>query len=160
MRSLFVQINFGSAERSKAFDPDTDFVVECRKKSYHADNDWYRHFLDSSSTALTIVYCFTDIPKWGGGTVLCEDGLKGEPLRLSDGYLALLAVAEQRQASVSVCSITHKDLTRSSTQPIISATQHQHAATLQLSKPKPETSTYFMVFCRTHILTITFTMPA
>lgn len=37
-------------------------------------------FLDSSSTALTVVHCFSDVPKDGGGTWLCEDGLKGESL--------------------------------------------------------------------------------
>jgi len=35
----------------------------------------YRHFLDSSGNALTIIACFTDIPERGGGTALCEDGI-------------------------------------------------------------------------------------
>ncbi|ORY34298.1 hypothetical protein BCR39DRAFT_517536 [Naematelia encephala] len=43
---------------------------------WHTDNDWYRQFLDSSGNALTIIHCFTDIPPRGGGTALCEDGIK------------------------------------------------------------------------------------
>ena len=67
-------INFGSEERSK----------EPRDKAppsqghYHVDNDWYRHFLDGSETALTVIHCFSDIPEGGGGTQLCEDGIKRE----------------------------------------------------------------------------------
>ncbi len=38
----------------------------------------YRQFLDSSGNALTIIACFTDVPPRGGGTALCEDGIKGE----------------------------------------------------------------------------------
>jgi hypothetical protein len=45
-------------------------------KGWHTDNDWYRQFLDSSGNALTIIHCFTDIPANGGGTALCEDGIK------------------------------------------------------------------------------------
>ncbi|KZT51166.1 hypothetical protein CALCODRAFT_443460 [Calocera cornea HHB12733] len=42
---------------------------------WHTDNDWYRQFLDSAGTALTMIHCFTDIEPRGGGTLLCEDGL-------------------------------------------------------------------------------------
>lgn len=42
---------------------------------WHIDNDYFRHFLDSSSNALTIINCFTDIPPRGGGTFLAEDGM-------------------------------------------------------------------------------------
>jgi hypothetical protein len=68
-------INFGTQERAQS-DP-TDDVPLRDKGGLHCDNDWYRMFLDSSSTALTIVYCFTDIPPRGGGTILCEDGIRG-----------------------------------------------------------------------------------
>lgn len=68
-------VNFGSEARAKE-DPASH--PPQTKTSFHSDNDWYRAFLDSSSTALTIVHCFTDIPKNGGGTWLCEDALKGE----------------------------------------------------------------------------------
>ena len=47
-------------------------------KAVQADSVRYRQFLDSSGNALTIIHCFTDIPKGGGGTALCEDGIKGE----------------------------------------------------------------------------------
>jgi len=44
---------------------------------WHTDNDWYRQFLDSAGNALTIIHVFTDIPARGGGTQVCEDGIKG-----------------------------------------------------------------------------------
>jgi len=34
-------------------------------------------FLDSSGDALTVIHCFSDIPKRGGGTWLAEDGIAG-----------------------------------------------------------------------------------
>ncbi|GMK55989.1 hypothetical protein CspeluHIS016_0210450 [Cutaneotrichosporon spelunceum] len=45
-------------------------------RGWHTDNDWYRQFLDSSGNALTLIFCFTDIPAGGGGTCLNEDGIK------------------------------------------------------------------------------------
>jgi hypothetical protein len=68
-------INFGTRSRAES-DPRDDVPLH-EKGGFHCDNDWYRMFLDSSSTALTIVYCFTDIPARGGGTILCEDGIEG-----------------------------------------------------------------------------------
>lgn len=64
-------INFGSEPRSK----ETTEPPPKEKKGWHCDNDWFRQFLDSSGTALTVINCFTDIPSRGGGTWLCEDGL-------------------------------------------------------------------------------------
>ena len=67
-------INFGSEARSQC-------QIESsprEKKGWHCDNDWYRQFLDSSGTALTVIHCFTDIPAGGGGTWLCQDGMAGE----------------------------------------------------------------------------------
>ncbi|RSH91555.1 hypothetical protein EHS25_009854 [Saitozyma podzolica] len=75
-------INFGTQERAQS-DP-TDDVPLHDKEGFHCDNDWYRMFLDSSSTALTLVYCFTDIPPRGGGTILCEDGIEGVVKHLYD----------------------------------------------------------------------------
>ncbi|EJU05871.1 hypothetical protein DACRYDRAFT_104360 [Dacryopinax primogenitus] len=46
-------------------------------KGWHTDNDWYRQFLDSGEIALTIIHLFTDIEPRGGGTYICEDGMKG-----------------------------------------------------------------------------------
>ena len=68
-------VNFGSEARSKE-DPLSHPPQS--KPGFHSDNDWYRCFLDSSSTAMTIVHCFSDIPENGGGTWLCEDGMNGE----------------------------------------------------------------------------------
>jgi hypothetical protein len=67
-------INFGSEARSKC-------QIETsprERRGWHCDNDWYRHFLDSSGTALTVIHFFTDISAGGGGTWLCEDGIAGE----------------------------------------------------------------------------------
>lgn len=41
-----------------------------------SDASRYRQFLDSSGNALTVICCFTDVPANGGGTSLCEDGIK------------------------------------------------------------------------------------
>jgi len=46
-------------------------------KGWHTDNDYYRQFLDSSTNALTIINCFTDVKPGQGGTFLAEDGIKG-----------------------------------------------------------------------------------
>jgi hypothetical protein len=48
------------------------------RQNHSSDTRRYRQFLDSSGNALTIIHCFTDIPANGGGTALCEDGIKGE----------------------------------------------------------------------------------
>ncbi|KAH8895337.1 hypothetical protein GQ53DRAFT_714962 [Thozetella sp. PMI_491] len=63
--------NFGSEARSN----ETVEKTPKEKSGWHCDNDWFRQFLDSSGTALTVINCFTDIPLRGGGTWLCEDGL-------------------------------------------------------------------------------------
>jgi hypothetical protein len=42
---------------------------------WHIDNDYFRHFLDSSSNALTIINCFTNIKPQGGGTFVAEEGI-------------------------------------------------------------------------------------
>lgn len=64
-------VNFGSEARSK----ETVEKPPKEKGGWHCDNDWFRHFLDSSGTALTTIHCFSDIPPRGGGTSLCEDGI-------------------------------------------------------------------------------------
>jgi len=73
--------NFGTKELEgtdmTGWDPRT-------ASGWHTDNDHYRHFLDSSNNALTIIHCFTDIPYLGGGTMLCEDGMKILMQRLYD----------------------------------------------------------------------------
>ncbi|KXH52079.1 hypothetical protein CNYM01_00410 [Colletotrichum nymphaeae SA-01] len=66
-------VNFGSESRSR----ESDNVKSPKQKGgWHCDNDWFRQFLDSSGTTLTVINCFTDIPPGGGGTLLCEDGLR------------------------------------------------------------------------------------
>jgi hypothetical protein len=67
-------INFGTEQRTK----ETPIVPQ-DKTTWHIDDDWYRLFLDSSGNALTVIHCYTDIlGDNGGGTTLCEDGIKGE----------------------------------------------------------------------------------
>ena len=69
-------VNFGS-ERLLG-KPESERQIPQENDGWHHDNDWYRQFLDSSGNALTIIHCFTDVPKGGGGTMLCEDGIKGK----------------------------------------------------------------------------------
>lgn len=38
----------------------------------------YRQFLDSSGNALTLIFCFSDVPPGGGGTAVMEDGIAGK----------------------------------------------------------------------------------
>ena len=65
--------NFGSEARTK----ETP-IHPNEKNSWHTDDDWYRMFLDSAGNALTVIHCFTDVlGDHGGGTLLCEDGMKG-----------------------------------------------------------------------------------
>lgn len=78
--------NFGSEDRSKS--PIETSPKE--RRGWHCDNDWYRQFLDSSGTALTIVHCFTNIPAHGGGTWVCEDGIARKSLSVSIGTKTLL----------------------------------------------------------------------
>lgn len=67
-------VNFGSADKTL----ETEDAPPQKRSSYHSDCDWYRLFLDSTGNAMTVVHVFSDIPERGGGTWLCEDGLKGE----------------------------------------------------------------------------------
>jgi hypothetical protein len=67
-------INFGSEDKTTQ---EFDFQPQ-DKEGWHTDDDWYRMFLDSSGNALTVIHIFTDIPPRGGGTWLCEDGIKGK----------------------------------------------------------------------------------
>lgn len=66
-------LNFGSERWKTEESPSPKDAT-----SWHHDNDWYRQFLDSSGNAMTIIHCFTDVPERGGGTLVCEDGIKGE----------------------------------------------------------------------------------
>lgn len=69
-------INFGTEERAK----ETPIAPQ-DKTTWHIDDDWYRLFLDSSGNALTVIHCYTDVlGDNGGGTTLCEDGIKGESM--------------------------------------------------------------------------------
>lgn len=69
-------VNFGSEDKTHLVE---DKFRPQERSGWHVDDDWYRCFLDSSGNAMTIIHVFTDIPPRGGGTWLCEDGLKGEP---------------------------------------------------------------------------------
>lgn len=65
-------VNFGSEADIHKPDP-----LPKDLRGWHTDNDWYRHFLDSARNALTIIMCISDVPEGGGGTWVCEDGIKG-----------------------------------------------------------------------------------
>jgi len=67
-------INFGTAE--KAAEPEREYLPQ-NKSGWHTDDDWYRQLLDSTGNAMTVIHCWVDIPARGGGTYLCEDGIKG-----------------------------------------------------------------------------------
>jgi hypothetical protein len=67
-------INFGTEEKTRQ---EYEFQPQ-NKKEWHTDDDWYRMFLDSTGNAMTVIHVFTDIPPRGGGTWLCEDGIKGK----------------------------------------------------------------------------------
>jgi hypothetical protein len=54
----------------------TGELLQRTRQNHSSDARRYRQFLDSSGNALTIIHCFTDIPANGGGTALCEDGIK------------------------------------------------------------------------------------
>jgi len=69
-------VNFGSEEKANFFKSGKKYDFKDRS-NWHTDDDWYRMFLDSAGNALTIIHCFTDIPENGGGTYICEDGIKG-----------------------------------------------------------------------------------
>lgn len=70
-------INFGSSEKASQINDSAPFRPQ-DLRGWHTDDDWYRMFLDSSGNALTVIHAFTDIPARGGGTCVCEDGLKGK----------------------------------------------------------------------------------
>lgn len=42
---------------------------------WHADGDWFYHFLDSPEEVLLIIPLLTDIKPGGGGTAICTDGI-------------------------------------------------------------------------------------
>ena len=67
-------VNFGSQATEAVGKDDPS-----RMDGWHIDDDWYRLFLDSTGNALTVILCFSDVPERGGGTWVCEDGLKGAP---------------------------------------------------------------------------------
>ncbi|KAL4882334.1 hypothetical protein BJY04DRAFT_217252 [Aspergillus karnatakaensis] len=69
-------VNFGSSEKEDKSNSSESFVPQ-EFGGWHTGDDWYRMFLDSSGNALTVIHVFTDIPARGGGTCVCEDGLKG-----------------------------------------------------------------------------------
>jgi hypothetical protein len=68
-------INFGSEDKTGG---DVNEYLPQNRPNWHTDDDWYRMFLDSAGDALTVIHCFSDIPKRGGGTWLAEDGIAGE----------------------------------------------------------------------------------
>ncbi|KAL3448402.1 hypothetical protein BJX65DRAFT_307262 [Aspergillus insuetus] len=59
-------INFGTEARSQSARATGEEKPPQEKRGWHCDNDWFRQFLDSSGTALTVINCFTDIPDRGG----------------------------------------------------------------------------------------------
>jgi hypothetical protein len=80
--------NFGSAARTAEETPEPPRD----RATWHIDNDWFRQFLDSSGVALTVIHCFTDVLPNGGGTILCEDAIKG--MLLSGTSLTTVGVCD------------------------------------------------------------------
>jgi hypothetical protein len=80
--------NFGSAARTAEETPEP----LRDRATWHIDNDWFRQFLDSSGVALTVIHCFTDVLPNGGGTILCEDAIKG--MLLSGTSLTTVGVCD------------------------------------------------------------------
>jgi hypothetical protein len=127
--------NFGAAERTS----QVEEPVKSRK-TWHIDNDWFRQFLDSSNVALTVIHCFTDIPKRGGGTILCEDGLK------SAKAAACACVANAEQVCASISTITQKVSILHTTIPALSTLSRSAKNSLPW-KLRLATSFCFMVCC-------------
>ncbi|RYP64012.1 hypothetical protein DL771_008983 [Monosporascus sp. 5C6A] len=66
--SLIVNLGTPEAERRGPTPPkDLD--------EWHADGDFFVHYLDSPEQALLVIPLFTDIAPGGGGTMLCPDAI-------------------------------------------------------------------------------------
>jgi len=67
-------VNLGKPE----YDPNGAMgVSEMRAlEGWHNDGDFFVHFLDSPEQALLVIPLWNDIPKKGGGTVVCADGIQ------------------------------------------------------------------------------------
>ncbi|KAH8809349.1 hypothetical protein F5884DRAFT_901449 [Xylogone sp. PMI_703] len=92
-------VNLGDANN---VDYESDYKVDFRAlDNWHADGDWFFHFLDSPEQALLIIPLFTDIEPNGGGTVVCTDGIRLVAQRLYDhpeGLTPFLALRDAEAA--------------------------------------------------------------
>lgn len=84
-------VNFGSEDKTL----ESEDAPPQKRTSYHSDCDWHRLFLDSTGNAMTVVHVFSDIPERGGGTWLCEDGLKGEISNTDRELLPISTVTDE-----------------------------------------------------------------
>lgn len=98
-------VNFGSKEKSAQ---DWEYKPE-EKVNWHTDDDWYRMFLDSTGNAITVIHVFTDIPARGGGTWLCEDGIKGKTSCVNTANVDILTKLATFQAWWTIYTIILKD---------------------------------------------------
>ncbi|KAJ5122456.1 hypothetical protein N7476_005921 [Penicillium atrosanguineum] len=63
-------VNLGTAESEGQVPSPTEL------DGWHADGDFFTHFLDSPEQGLLVIPLFTDIQEHAGGTMVCSDSIK------------------------------------------------------------------------------------
>ncbi|KAJ5310098.1 uncharacterized protein N7443_002559 [Penicillium atrosanguineum] len=71
-------VNLGTAESEGKVPRPTEL------DGWHADGDFFTHFLDSPEQGLLVIPLFTDIQEHAGGTMVCSDSIKSVARYLYD----------------------------------------------------------------------------